>query len=336
MNHRATLGGFATAALVLGLASPALGSSSEQSSVADALEVVADATRHQTDAEMTDVLGNTADIPGGESISTIEDVPIAVPASLGEPVVVGEGSEAVGIRRPGGADSPLTVVKDGVSAHSVTDSSQVVTAVKDDSTVQIATLLQNATAPERYDYVIDVPEGARLELRNGQPFIWATDGSLIGGFFPAWAVDAEGRDVPTRYEVEGNTLTQVVLHRAASSVAYPILADPAHRRGMIDQVKWERWANGGWEVRLTVTPLARFTQPVNPAIVYTEGLADLREHHPRSMAYRTMAQQWDCHVVGLPGTVNIDLESYRRSWDGWRSGIGVAVIRGNPAKACNW
>ncbi|WP_315636676.1 MULTISPECIES: hypothetical protein [Microbacterium] len=159
---------------------------------------------------------------------------------------------------------------------------------------------------------------------------------MIGGFFPAWAKDAAGNDVPTHYELAGNTLTQVVEHEELTEGQYPVVADPAYRRGMISQVKWERWANGGWEIRLTVTALARATQPINPAIVYSEGLADLREHHPRGMAKKTMAQQWDCHVVGLPGTINIDLESYRKSWDGWRAGIIPAVLQGNPAKACNW
>lgn len=336
MKFRVTLSGLAVAVLVGGLASPALAATSDEPDVTDVLKSVADATRQSENAELFDVLSGTASIPGDESASKVGDVQITVPSSLSDPVVVGEGAEAVGIHRPGESDQPADSVQDGVSAHELADGSEVVTAVKADSTVQIATILNDVGAPERFAYPITIPEGSRLELVNGQPFVWAADGSMIGGFFPAWAVDAAGQTVPTHYELDGNTLTQVVEHHSASDVQYPVVADPAYRRGMIDQVKWERWANGGWEVRLTVTGLARATQPINPAIVYTEGLADLREHHPCSMAYRTMAQQWDCHVVGLPGTINIDLESYRRSWDGWRAGIGHAVITGNPAKACNW
>lgn len=165
--------------------------------------------------------------------------------------------------------------------------------------------------------------------------IRSVEGNLIGGFTPAWATDANGNDVPTRYELNGSTLTQIVDHQSAD-VAYPVVADPAYSRGMIHSVIWERWARGGWEIRLQVTALARWTQLVDPAIVYTEGLRDLRQHHPRSMASATMAQQWDCHVVGLPGTINIDLESYRRSYPGWRAGLLPSIIKRNPAAACNW
>src|SRR5690606_35224627 len=40
-----------------------------------------------------------------------------------------------------------------------------------------------------------------------------------------WAIDAEGRQVPTRYEVDDEGVTQVVDHRAGD-FAYPIVADP--------------------------------------------------------------------------------------------------------------
>lgn len=302
----------------------------------DILTRLSDETADQATSEFTDLLAGTAQVTTNDSPVLVNDVPIEVPASLDEPVTIGEGADAIGIHRPGESSADATALQPGVSVLQAADGTEIVTAVKEDSTLQIATILSDSTAPERFDYVIDIPTGARLELVNGQPFVWAADGSMIGGFFPAWAKDATGQDVTTHYEVNGNTLTQVVEHHGLSNVQYPIVADPAYRRGMISQVKWERWANGGWEIRLTVTALARATQPINPAIVYTEGLADLREHHPRGMERKTMAQQWDCHVVGLPGTINIDLESYRKSWDGWRAGIIPAVLQGNPAKACNW
>lgn len=184
--------------------------------------------------------------------------------------------------------------------------------------------------------MLRLPEGARIFETHGGVLIEDADGGLIGGFTPPWALDANGKEVPTHYQVEGNVITQVVSHKDASDIQYPIVADPVYRRGMIHTVVWERWAKGGWEVRLQVTALARWYQPFNPSYVMTEGLKDLREHHPRSMSSATMAQQWECHVAGLPGTINIDLESYRRSWPGWRSGISAALIKRSPASACNW
>jgi hypothetical protein len=47
---------------------------------------------------------------------------------------------------------------------------------------------------------------------------------------PAWATDAEGRPVPTHFEVRGSALVQVVNHRGAS---YPVVADPKHTWGYV-------------------------------------------------------------------------------------------------------
>ena len=56
----------------------------------------------------------------------------------------------------------------------------------------------------------------------------ALDGSgqVVAAVDAPWARDANGTEVPTRFVVEGSTLTQVVDH-ATASFAYPITADPA-------------------------------------------------------------------------------------------------------------
>lgn len=47
----------------------------------------------------------------------------------------------------------------------------------------------------------------------------------IATIAPAWAVDAEGQSLPTRYEVQGSTLVQVV--ETSSDTAFPVTADPS-------------------------------------------------------------------------------------------------------------
>lgn len=49
------------------------------------------------------------------------------------------------------------------------------------------------------------------------------DEVVVASFEPAWAVDAEGVLLPTTYEIEGTTLTQVVDTEGA---AFPVVADP--------------------------------------------------------------------------------------------------------------
>lgn len=43
---------------------------------------------------------------------------------------------------------------------------------------------------------------------------------------PAWARDAAGRKIPTHFEVNGTTVSQVVEHRGVG-VSYPVVADPS-------------------------------------------------------------------------------------------------------------
>ena len=331
------------AALVGGVSVPASAAVSDDVDVTKIAFALDGAASGDVDGiDDSDVLARTVNQPVDESGEvainvTTGDVAVLVPASASGSVQVGVGSEAILIDRPFAETAGTAVeIQPGVVANGNSNGTTTVTAVKDDGAVQIATILDGVDSPERFEYELGLPVGSRLEAKDGLIFIFSSDDTLIGGFTPAWARDANGVDVPTHYELDGTTITQVVEHRAMDSTVYPVVADPAYARGMISQVKWERWANGGYELRLTVTALARATQRVNPGFVYKAGLDDLREHHPNSMQYKTMAQQWDCHVVGLPGTINIDLESYRRSWDGWRAGILPALIQKNPAAACNW
>lgn len=52
----------------------------------------------------------------------------------------------------------------------------------------------------------------------------------------SWALDANGKPVPTHYEVNGTTLTQVVEH--AAGTAYPVVADPSYWPAVISW--WSR------------------------------------------------------------------------------------------------
>ncbi|WGH89964.1 hypothetical protein QDX23_07405 [Auritidibacter ignavus] len=46
---------------------------------------------------------------------------------------------------------------------------------------------------------------------------------MLGGFQPAWSVDANGVELPTHFEIDGNTLTQVV---DTSDAQFPVVSDP--------------------------------------------------------------------------------------------------------------
>ena len=281
------------------------------------------------DDDFVEVVGLGVEVGSGDGQVLIHESPT-------EPIQIVSDEGAVSLGVPFAPEaSDAEVLGDGVIAYENGNDTSTVRSVKNDGTVQTATVIDSDAAPERFDYPLTLPAGAFIEEVQGGFLVRSAEGDLIGGFTPAWATVANGKNVATRYEFSGSTLTQVVDHRTADT-AYPVVADPAYSRGMIHAVIRERWARGGWEMRLQVTALARWTQLINTRLVATEGLKDLRQHHPRSMASATMAQQWECHVVGLPGTINIDLESYRRSLPDWRSRILPSIIKRNPAAACNW
>lgn len=81
-------------------------------------------------------------------------------------------------------------------------------------------------APERFDFKIggDVAQ-LRLTKGGGVEAMNRTGAALAEAPAP-WATDGNGRPVPTHYEIQGTTLTQVVEHRGGR-FAYGIVADPS-------------------------------------------------------------------------------------------------------------
>lgn len=81
-------------------------------------------------------------------------------------------------------------------------------------------------APERYRFALS-GDVVRLEAQlDGSVTGYDAEGEPVVYIAPAWARDANGREVPTSYEIEGTTLVQIVHHRSRHW-AYPVTADPS-------------------------------------------------------------------------------------------------------------
>lgn len=114
----------------------------------------------------------------------------------------------------------------GVVVYNNNNGSSTVPVVRDGS-VQISTVIDNANAPKRYDYPMDLAAGQRLQLNaDGSVIAAGEDGSVSVYVAAPWAKDANGNPVPTHYEINGNTLTQVVDFTA--NTAFPVVADPTY------------------------------------------------------------------------------------------------------------
>jgi hypothetical protein len=114
--------------------------------------------------------------------------------------------------------------------------------------VRLLTVLHDATAPTRYNYSF-----AGRTLRGvGQGYVAVYDdgGEPVAVIEPAWAKDANGDAIATRYEIDGSTLTQVV--DVDEHTAFPVVADPS--------VKFHWWGvdvHYNWrETTLTATSAA--------------------------------------------------------------------------------
>lgn len=120
---------------------------------------------------------------------------------------------------------PIETSQDGVAAFDNGNSSTSVAVLHDDASLQVNTIIASHSAPKNYAYPLTLPEGASLTpLSDGQILISDATGQDLGLIAAPWAKDSNGADVPTRYEVSNNTVTQVVDHSATN--AYPIVADP--------------------------------------------------------------------------------------------------------------
>jgi hypothetical protein len=253
--------------------------------------------------------------------------PATVPATADQPITTHGEATDVSIWLPGSA----AVSEDSVAGESVRvfdhgNGASSVPLVKDDGSVQILTIIDAAGAPENYSYALDVPDGASLAVdEDGAVHITGADGEFIGGVAPAWAVDAKGAAVPTRYEVAGATLTQVIDHDGWE-FSYPIVADPWLGIDLYGQ-PWISFVSQGYKVNVIPTawgqvwagPLTWFAH--RDEVVSKLGSSSWRWTN-------TIQEQFYCHIAGLPFSLPVyDLESWR-PFVGWA--VSLAQYQCNP------
>lgn len=210
--------------------------------------------------------------------------------------------------------------------------------VHEDGSVQIFTIIDSADAPTRYDYDVSTPDGGTLtELENGAILVTAADGAFVGVIAPPWAKDASGTEVPTRYVIEGNKITQVVEH--AEGTQYPVVADPWLGVTLFSYVSRTTYSgdyryNGFPTVggALILSGGGGIGQLAGQAVFRDSGWAEWKAAYPAVTNKATLQQQYDCHVLagyyGLPFTGEWNIERVRVNKPAWLSGI--------VTHRCNW
>ncbi len=99
--------------------------------------------------------------------------------------------------------------------------------------VRTAICIADADAPKSYHFQFNLKDGQRLvtaadylgeEYDTGEVYVIDDDGKIQSVIDPAWAKDANGKDVDTYYEVWKNMLIQVV--NFDENTVFPVVADP--------------------------------------------------------------------------------------------------------------
>jgi len=182
------------------------------------------------------------------------DTSIATSLSLPSGFVNGDGQKA--------EDGTIVYRNDDALGRSSADAMAVQTL--EDGSTRVQTIIGNKESKHEFAYSL---AGFTPILNDeGEALFVSTDGSDI--YVPvrnAWAIDANGKSVQTRYEVRGNELVQVVVPGA--DTAYPVVADP----------EWV-WVGAGWGMKLTRSETSRvrdYAAAGSMCAIFTRAAPDL-------------------------------------------------------------
>jgi hypothetical protein len=339
MNLKPRSACLVTATIALGVLIPA-SAHADTPSDSDSIAALQALTDRENGAAA--VLDNVADVGDPRSADaaidgTVNGVDVTVPNDASEAIVLDEAS----ITLPTNAGTGEGAATGGVVDYRGPDGAHSVVVAKEDGSVQVATVIDEETAPVRYAYEISLPAGASwTETDSGALLAVDADGALVLGVAPAWAKDANGADVPTRYVLDGGTLTQIVDHQGAG-YQYPIVADPWLGASIFQETQWHPaipkavaiisvWGaliqSGGAQGGGAAGWLAGQT------ILNEAGWSEFSNKVPAVKKKATYRQQFACHVKGaytpITGGTSWDLEGWRSNNPNWNNGAAY--------HKCNW
>lgn len=231
-SFRLSLVGVGVTVAVVGgvlFAAPGAAFADTESGSSDIVNAIQDASPTGLDDAANLPVNTTQDVAVQEVKATSS---VAVPSDPSDGITLGGGSSSlpstainIGLPFADQADS-AQVVTNGAVSYDNGNGSTTVPVIKSDGTLQISTVIANSAAPSSYAYPISVPDGGSIALAdNGSAVVFNADQDVIAAVLPPWAKDATGADIPTHFEVDGNTLVQVV-DFSGSGIAFPVVADP--------------------------------------------------------------------------------------------------------------
>lgn len=278
---------------------------SDENQAADTLAATIAEAVDQAAPETADILepiegvGNsfTVEVQGPDTTGRVELEPTSEGASL---VLDGGDIESeLGLKLPNlGQDEFPDIAEDGTAVFSAgTENVDVGVQALSDGAVRALTVINGVESPTEYEYAFDLPEGTVLEpTEDGGIRLYDDAGEASGAILPAWAVDAAGTPVPTRYLVEGSKVTQIVDH-SSTAFEYPIVADPKIYYAWWQIFSWTNYhtpkAYPAGQLSIALSGWGRWDVIMNAGQFMSSGWNLLKTKYSSTILKTSMRQQWD-------------------------------------------
>lgn len=222
------------------------------------------------------------------------------------------------------------ITLDGIIVYKSSNNITNVAVQSFEDSARIITVLNEPSSSTEYEYPINVPTGGKIYKNdNGGIAVVDATGNIMGGFTPPWAIDNEGKQIDTYYDIRGNTVIQVINHVNPDTV-YPVVADPWLFIDLISSSYWTTTAPYGQTLRVTPTTWARTlafsNTPSNPLNSYFVGIAGWNELYTKqtglNVNYNGLRNQFICHqqIVAV-------IAPTKPTWniDKWRTDVGYTA-----------
>ncbi|PPF32607.1 hypothetical protein [Pseudoclavibacter sp. AY1H1] len=274
--------------------------------------------------------------PGAAADEVTDPSEAELPAESTGEISVATSESAVTISLPESGLDEKNELTSSAASYDHGDGSTSV-PIASPSGLQIVTIIDGPDAPTSYTYQFQT-DGGRLEVvESGEVAIYDAAGDLVGAVDVPWAKDDSGRDLPTHYVVDGDSLTQVVDHTSVEGTVYPVVADPNYTNSIFTKSTVSAYSasNPGYKVSAYISAYGRLLYAGNSGQFSSVGWGILSSNHPGYINNKpTMYQQWRCHITGgFAEWGSWDLETGRSNNPNWVTRIGTVW----PAsKVCNW
>ena len=275
---------------------------------------------------------------GSRFEAKLDDATIKIPQHASEGVVVtkksgADASESITIGI--GEDKQQTgqLAADGSVVYEGDNVGKTVQATKDG--VRISTVIKSAEADTEYIHQLKLPDGAKVMKASEYPLsaedaekakaseavarqeqeaatanptvdpiiIVDKNNKFLSVFAEAWAKDANGKEIPTSYEIRDGALVQKVDHKQ-QGVQYPVVADPYGIWSLIDSAKWVEDEKGkGWVLAVSPTLVGRSINILTSNYSYLVGVVGWEELYEKygdkgrgiKANIGSMRNQYICH-----------------------------------------